>query len=143
MARSNVLIIDDEEGFANALERRLTKRNMTVFTAGGGDEGLELLREHGEIEVVILDMKMPGKDGLAVLREIKEEFPLVQVVMLTGHATVSSAIEGVRSGACDYLMKPCDLETLTEKIREAAELKDLNEGRAAFERASEITLRHA
>lgn len=77
-----------------------------------------MLRKH-PVHVVILDVKMPGMDGVATLREIKRQFPMVEVIMLTGHATVESAIEGLKSGAADYLMKPADLEDIIEKATDA------------------------
>jgi DNA-binding NtrC family response regulator len=71
------------------------------------------------VHVVILDVKMPGMDGVATLREIKRQFPMVEVIMLTGHATVDSAVEGMKAGAVDYLMKPADLEEIVAKATDA------------------------
>ena len=87
----------------------LERKDIAVLTAASGDQALEMLRKH-PVHVVILDVKMPGMDGVATLREIKRQFPMVEVIMLTGHATVESAIEGLKAGAADYLMKPADLE---------------------------------
>ncbi len=81
---------------------------MKILPAHSGDEALKKLNENAGVEVVILDVKMPGMDGIETLREIKRQFPLVEVVMLTGHATVESAIEGMKIGAFDYLMKPSE-----------------------------------
>ncbi|WP_338666567.1 response regulator [Pseudodesulfovibrio methanolicus] len=138
MTDATVLIVDDERGFVETMAKRLEKRNMTVFQAFDGDEAMVRLAEHPNIQVVILDMKMPGKDGLVVLQEIKEAYPLVEVIMLTGHATVPSAVEGIQHGAYDYLMKPCSFEDLNQKIAEAVELKSEHEEEAIEARLSDI-----
>lgn len=138
MTDAIVLIVDDETGFVETMTKRLTKRNMVVYQAFDGQEGLVRLGEHPDIQVVILDMKMPGKDGLEVLQDIKERFPLVEVIMLTGHATVPTAIEGIQQGAYDYLMKPCDFTLLVSKIMEAVDLKAENEEEAVAERVGNI-----
>ncbi|MCD6273455.1 MAG: response regulator, partial [Deltaproteobacteria bacterium] len=87
-------------------------------TATSGGEALEKLRS-SNVHVVILDVKMPGMDGIAALREIKRQFPTIEVIMLTGHATVESAIDGLKTGATDYLMKPTDIDEIIEKAEEA------------------------
>jgi DNA-binding NtrC family response regulator len=138
MTDATVLIVDDERGFVETMAKRLEKRNMTVFQAFDGDGAMARLAEHPNIQVVILDMKMPGKDGLVVLQEIKEAYPLVEVIMLTGHATVPSAVEGIQHGAYDYLMKPCSFEDLNQKIAEAVELKSEHEEEAVEARLSDI-----
>jgi DNA-binding NtrC family response regulator len=114
-----ILLIDDEEAFVSALEKRLKSRNIEVITAYSGEQGLEKLNSEPGIDIVLLDVKMPGIDGIATLREIKKTSPIVEVIMLTGHATVESAIEGMKLGAYDYLMKPCELEELLAKVQEA------------------------
>jgi DNA-binding NtrC family response regulator len=116
---TKVLLIDDEEGFVSALEKRLSIRDLNVLTAFDGKQGLAALDRAPDVDVVLLDVKMPGMDGIATLREIKKAHPIVEVIMLTGHATVESAIEGMKLGAYDYLMKPCDVEDLLKKVGEA------------------------
>lgn len=143
MTDAIVLIVDDEVGFVETMAKRLNKRNMTVYKAFDGERAMLQLKEHKDIQVVILDMKMPGKDGLVVLQEIKQAYPLVEVIMLTGHATVPTAIEGIQNGAFDYLMKPCSFDSLNDKIREAVALKEEHDGEAAEERAHDIMHRHA
>ncbi len=143
MTDAIVLIVDDETGFVETMTKRLSKRNMTVFQAFNGQEALTRLAEHPEIQVIILDMKMPGKDGLEVLQDIKELRPLVEVIMLTGHATVPTAIEGIQQGAYDYLMKPCDFNILVTKILEAVSLKEDHEEEAVLERVGNIAKRMA
>ena len=123
MAIANLLLIDDEKPFVEAIVRRLTKRDVNVIVAFSGQEALEKLEERNNIEVVVLDVKMPEIDGIETLRRIKSKYPLVEVIMLTGHATVESGIEGMKLGAFDYLMKPCEIEQLIHKVKEAAEKK--------------------
>lgn len=141
MTNATVLIVDDEMGFVDTMAKRLEKRNMVVFKAFEGDAALQQLEQHPEIQVVVLDMKMPNKDGLTVLQEIKESYPLVEVIMLTGHATVPTAVEGIQHGAYDYLMKPCSFDVLNEKILEAVSLKEEHETEAIEERIEGITQR--
>ena len=127
MSAPFVLLVDDETPFVETMTKRLTKRNLKVITAYSGQEALEKLSKNRNLDVVILDVKMPGMDGIETLGEIKKNFPLIEVVMLTGHATVESAIEGMKSGAFDYLMKPCDLEQLMLKVDQATQKKRVHE----------------
>lgn len=121
---TTVLLIDDEQAFVNTLAKRLDKRGMKVLTAFAGQQGLDILNENQGIDVVILDVKMPGMDGVETLKRLKVEHPLVEVIMLTGHGTVETAIDGMRAGACDYLLKPCELDDLMQKITDAAIRKE-------------------
>ncbi len=123
-----VLLVDDEKDFVETLAQRLEMRNFDVKTALDGDEALDLIRE-SEFDVVVLDVLMPGKDGIQTLKEIKELKPLVNVIMLTGNATVDTAIEGMKLGAYDYLMKPTETESLVEKIMSAHKIKAEHEER--------------
>jgi DNA-binding NtrC family response regulator len=141
MTDANVLLVDDEVAFVDAMTRRLRKRNTEVFQAYDGQQAMDMLSKHGEIEVVILDVKMPGKDGIEVLADIKQRHPLAEVIMLTGHGTVESAIEGMKRGAHDYLMKPCDMDVLMEKVRSAAGKKRQHEEKIIEARIKEITQR--
>lgn len=143
MSVANVLLVDDEAPFVETMTKRLTKRELKVVSALSGEEGLGKLEEHPGTEVVILDVKMPGLDGIDTLKEMKKHFPLVEVIMLTGHATVESAIEGMKLGAFDYLMKPCDMETLLAKVTEAASKKRGHENKIIEARMKEITTRRA
>jgi DNA-binding NtrC family response regulator len=119
MVGTRLLMIDDEEGFVAALEKRLVHRSINVLTAHNGEDGLKKLNENPDTDVVLLDVKMPGMDGIETLRRIRAAHPLVEVIMLTGHATVETAIEGMRLGAYDYLMKPADTELLVQKVQQA------------------------
>lgn len=141
IALANVLLVDDEVPFIEAMTKRLTKRDLQIFSANDGKEALKKLSDHRSIEVVILDVKMPGMDGIETLTEIKKKYPLVEVIMLTGHATVESAIEGMKLGAFDYLMKPCDMDILMKKVNEAAEKKRQHETKIIEARMKEITSR--
>jgi len=138
---AKVLLVDDEAPFVEALGKRLSKRELTVVTAFSGAEALEKLEQDSRIDVVILDVKMPGMDGIETLQAIKTKYPLVEVVMLTGHATVESAIEGMKKGALDYLMKPCDMDILMAKVQEAKNKKSKHEEKIAEARALQIALR--
>jgi two-component system, OmpR family, response regulator VicR len=135
-----VLLVDDEVPFVETMSKRLSKRQLMVLPAYTGREALEKLGKNA-VDVVILDVKMPGMDGIQTLREIKQTHPLVEVIMLTGHATIETAVEGMRLGAFDYLMKPCEIEELLAKVGEAKEKKSKHEQKIMDARMKEITLR--
>ena len=118
----NVLLVDDEDKFRLNMMRLLSFRGFSVAGACDGLEALKIL-EIRPFDVVILDIKMPKMDGITVLEKIKKMAPETEVIMLTGHGAVDSGIQAMRMGAFDYLLKPCDIEDLTEKIREARELE--------------------
>ncbi|MBW1787603.1 MAG: response regulator [Deltaproteobacteria bacterium] len=120
MEEMKMMLVDDEERFLSTTKKLLAKRGYDVIVAGGGEEALEKLRTHN-IHVVILDVKMPGMDGIETLKAIKRLYPLVEVIMLTGHGTVESAVDGLKSGATDYLTKPADVNELIEKAAKAFE----------------------
>ena len=138
-----LLLVDDEKAFLETIAKRLEKRGLGVESAGGGQEALEMLETHQTIDAVILDVKMPGMDGIETLTEIKKQFPLVEVIMLTGHATVETAINGMKLGAFDYLMKPCDIDLLISKASAAADRKKQHEEKIVEARIKEITGRRA
>lgn len=115
MSSVRVLLVDDELPFVEALARRLARRDIEVLTATSGEEALRCLGAN-DVDVVVLDVKMPEMGGIETLRRMKRSYPRLEVIMLTGHATVESAIQGMRLGAFDYLMKPCGLEELVSKI---------------------------
>ena len=136
-----LLLVDDEVGFVEAFSKRLKKRNFTTFAAYSGAEALEILKKNTNIDVVILDVLMPGMDGIETLKLIKQHFPLVEVIMLSGHATIESAIEGMKLGAFDYLMKPCDMDDFTAKAKEAKRKKSEHEQKIMDAHLKEISLR--
>lgn len=131
MTQTAVMLVDDEVPFVNTVCKRLSKRNLQIITANSGYEALEKLNAGFSIDVVVLDVKMPGMDGIATLREIKKAHPLVEVIMLTCHATVETGIKGMKMGAFDYLIKPCDIEQLVERINEAKQKKAQHEEKIA------------
>jgi DNA-binding NtrC family response regulator len=117
-----VLLVDDETDFVVPLSKRLRKRNLEVNSASSGQEALDFLSQ-SPCDVVVLDVKMPDMNGIETLRRIKEVAPLVEVIMLTGHANVEVAIEGMELGAFDYLMKPVDIDDLLYKLQDAYKKK--------------------
>lgn len=123
-----VLLVDDEKDFIDVLAERLESRDFITSKAYSGNEALGLVREK-DVDVVVLDVQMPVKDGVTVLREIKTLNPLVEVIMLTGHSTVESAVEGMKIGAYDYLLKPTETRDLVEKIVLAYKRKSEQETR--------------
>ena len=135
--KTRILLVDDEEQFVQALSERLTLRGYEVTISLSGEEALEKVK-HYNYEVVILDVAMPGLDGVATLREIKKLKPVTEVIMLTGHATVETAIEGMKLGAMDYLVKPCDTEELVTKINKAYQRKAEQEERIREAKVKEI-----
>jgi DNA-binding NtrC family response regulator len=122
----DVLLVDDEEEFLETLLKRMKKRKVNVLGVRSGEEALALLDQR-PVDVVVLDVKMPGMDGIQTLRELKEQHPLVEVIMLTGHASLEVAIEGMELGAFDYLMKPIDIDDLLYKLQDAYKKKSIQE----------------
>ena len=133
-----VLIVDDEEVFLKTLVNRLNKRNIDTTGALSGEEALGLMKEK-LFDVVILDIKMPGgMDGIEALREMKKIQPLTEVILLTGHASVETSIEGMKLGAFDYLLKPIKLEELLVKLADAFEKKDAHEQKIRSAKIKEL-----
>ena len=143
MTIANVLLVDDEVSFVETMNKRLTMRDLDMSAAFSGEDALAKLATNSLIEVVILDVKMPGMDGIETLQAIRQKFPLVEVIMLTGNATVESAIEGMKMGAFDYLMKPCNMDVLMAKLKEAAAKKRAHDEKITEARIKEITARRA
>jgi DNA-binding response OmpR family regulator len=128
MSKIKVLIVDDEQDFVKLFVKRFVMRNLDVEGVTSGQQALEYLRENA-VDVVVLDVKMPGMDGLETLQEIKKRNPVVEVIMLTGHGSVKSGIQGISLGAYDYVLKPFKIEDLLERILKAYERSRLNRGR--------------
>ncbi len=118
MKALKVLFVDDEIDFLETLMKRMKKRGVDVAGVGSGEQALDYLNKQ-PVDVVVLDVRMPGIDGIQTLREIKRIDPLMEVIMLTGHASIEVAIEGMELGAFDYLMKPADIDELFYKIQDA------------------------
>lgn len=121
MDQPNILVVDDEGDFLETLMKRLKKRNIPALGCSSGEEALQLIRQ-SPFDVVVLDIKMPGgMDGIQTLKEIKKLRPETEVILLTGHASLETGMEGMQSGAYDYLLKPILLENLLEKMAQALE----------------------
>lgn len=114
-----LLLVDDEAGYVSVLAKRMARRNIHVTPALSGTEAIQILRSQ-TFDVVVLDLKMEDMDGIEVLKVFKKMEPSLPVIMLTGHGSETAAREGIQFGAHDYLIKPCDLERLIDKIRRAA-----------------------
>jgi len=125
---TNVLIVDDEKDFVEMFGLRLEEAGERVYRAYSGKECLDLL-EKENIDVVVLDIKMPGMDGIETLKELKKRRPIVEVIMLTGHGTIETAVEGMKLGAYDYLLKPADVDEISAKLEGARKRKDEQEDR--------------
>ena len=113
-----LLLIDDEVDFIESLAERLQLRDFDVATALNGNDAINMVKEN-DYDVIVLDIKMPGKDGIETLREIKNIKLLPQVIMLTGHATIETAIQGMKVGAYDYIMKPTVTDDLIALLNRA------------------------
>jgi DNA-binding NtrC family response regulator len=124
MTAFTVLIVDDEIDFLETLAKRLEKRNLTVLKAASGLEALETIGRT-TVDVVALDVRMQGMDGIETLRAIKAADEAIEVVMLTGHASVEVAVEGMELGAFDYLMKPMNIDELVFKLQDAFQAREL------------------
>jgi len=120
MKNIRLLIVDDEDDFRNTLAKRLTKKGIVPEQAENGRKALSIL-ENKPIDIVVLDVKMPGMNGIEVLNHIKEKYPKTEVIFLTGHAATQDGVEGIKTGAFDYLSKPIEFEHLFGKINQAYE----------------------
>jgi DNA-binding NtrC family response regulator len=136
------MLVDDEVSFVETMAKRLVKRNIDTIAAFSAEEGLEKLKTDQDIDVIVLDIKMPGMNGIEALKEIKKVSPLTEVIMLTGHGTMESAIEGMKLGAYDFLRKPCDFEEIVQKVTDAARKKKAHEAKMdawrSFEKSSSL-----
>jgi len=120
MTERRILIVDDELEFGSTLAERLELRGFTAKAVGGAGEAVTVLASGWAPDVVVLDLMMPGVDGLATLDLIKQHDPRIQVIILTGHGSTESGIIGMQRGLFDYLMKPVDIGELIARINEAA-----------------------
>ena len=128
MTKFRVLIVDDEPDFVETMVKRLRDRGLDVEGVLSAKEALEIL-DNADFDVCVLDVKMPGMDGIEALSEMKKKKPLMEVVMLTGHGSVESGIRGLQLGAYDYIMKPVPFSDLLQKMIQAYERKSLEEDR--------------
>jgi len=121
-----VLFVDDEADFLETILKRMQKRGVAAFGARSGEEALAWLQQQ-TADVVVLDVRMHGMDGIQTLRAVKSAHPMLEVIMLTGHASLEIAREGMQLGAFDYLMKPIDLDELLYKLEDAFQKKTLQQ----------------
>ena len=121
----NVLIVDDEEQFLNSIKRRLEVREFNVVAVNRGEKALEEARKN-PIDIALVDLKMPGIDGEETLKALKKEHKWMEVVILTGHGSIESAVECTKSGAYEYLQKPCKLDELLEALKNAYQKRVMN-----------------
>ena len=133
----NLLIVDDETIFLESMAKRLGLRDFNVIAVDRGDKALQAAEEN-PIDVALVDLKMPGIDGEETLKELKKRHPYMEVVILTGHGSVDSAVSCTRSGAYSYLEKPCELERLLEVLSEAYKKKVLNKTKMKEEKMDEL-----
>lgn len=123
MDYSKLLVVDDEKAFLSIIQKRLTRRGIDVSTVNSGEEALTEITKTRDFDVVILDVQMPGLDGIQVLKEIKKISPQTQVIVLTAHPSFEAALEATNLDAFAYLIKPCDFEELVTRVLQAAARK--------------------
>lgn len=126
MENLKVLVVDDEADFLETIVMRLQRRKIDAYGVDGGKKALEIV-ENERFDVVVLDVLMPGMDGIETLKLLKKKNPFIEVIILTGHGSVESGLQGMQFGAFDYIMKPADLDELLEKIQQAYERKRIHE----------------
>ena len=136
MSKFKILLVDDEEEFVKTLGERLEMRGLGPDTAFTGEQALQRIAEE-EPDIMVLDIKMPGIDGMEVLRRVRKAYPRIQVIMLTAHGTEKDVEEAQRLGAFSYLRKPADLETLTKTIKAASRRLEALSMAAAFAEAGD------
>jgi len=135
--RINLLLVDDEEQFLASTSKRLEMRGFNVIAVNRGDKALESARQ-GPIDVALVDLKMPGMDGEETLQALKQEHPWMEVIILTGHGSIDSAVECTKSGAYGYLQKPCEFDRLLEVLTAAYKKKVMNKLRIKEDRMNEL-----
>lgn len=119
MSIATILLVDDEKEFTEALSERLRLRDLEVFTAASGSEAIKLAEDH-RFDAIVLDLQMPGMDGIETLKQLLARDADQQVIVLTGHGTISKSVEALKAGAVEFYEKPVEIKTLSDKIGEAA-----------------------
>jgi len=120
--KANVLVVDDEEQFLKVFSQRLEGRGLRVDTSTTGEDAVAKVKSK-DFDAIVLDLVMPGMDGIETLKRIRSENPDVQIIILTGHGTIEKSVEAVKEGAVDFLEKPADLNKIMEKIAQAKQKK--------------------
>jgi DNA-binding NtrC family response regulator len=130
MKEATILLVDDEVVFTNNMSKLLTKRGYRVTAVNSGEEALRALQENS-FDVMVLDLKMPGMNGIAVMHELSKLALSTEVLILTGHGSIDTALEAIRLGAYDYVTKPCEIAYLVSKIEAALERKTIRDKRGS------------
>jgi DNA-binding NtrC family response regulator len=133
----NLLIVDDEEAFLESTRKRLEMRDFSVIAVNRGDKAVEAARK-SQIDIALVDLKMPGMSGEETLAALKKEHPWMEVVILTGHGSVDSAVECTKAGAYSYLQKPCELDKMLSVLIEAYKKKVMNKTKMQESRIEEF-----
>jgi len=133
----NILVVDDEEHFLNSIKKRLEARDFNVLAVDRGEKAIEAARNN-PIDIALVDLKMPGIRGEETLKILKKEHQWMEVVILTGHGSVDSAVDCVQDGAYKYLQKPCELDTLLGALKDAYQKKVMNKQKLEKERLDEL-----
>ena len=133
----NLLIVDDEEDFLNSISKSLRVRDFNVLAVNRGEKAIEAAKKN-PIDIALVDLKMPGINGEETLKALKEEHKWMEVVILTGHGTIDSAVECTRLGACSYLQKPCELNELLEVLENAYKKKVMNKKKINEKKMDEL-----
>lgn len=133
----NLLFVDDEEKFLEATTKRLEVRGFNVIAVNRGEKAIEAARKN-PVDVALVDLKMPGIDGEATLKALKKEHPWMEIVILTGHGSIDSAVECTRTGAFSYLQKPCDLDQIMDVLKDAYQQRVMNKTKIEKERLNKM-----
>lgn len=133
----NLLFVDDEEQFLESMSKRLEAREFNVTGVNRGEKAIEAARSN-PLDIALVDLKMPGIDGEETLKELKKEHPWMEIVILTGHGSIDSAVGCTQSGAHSYLQKPCDLDQLLEVLKEAYKKRVMNKNKIEEQRMNEM-----
>ena len=133
----NLLFVDGEEQFLESMRKRLEARDFNVLAVNRGDKAITAAREN-QVDIALLDLKMPGINGEETLKALKQEHPWMEIVILTGHGSIDSAVECTKGGAYSYLQKPCELDQLMEVLKDAYKKRIMNKHRIAEQRMNEM-----
>jgi DNA-binding NtrC family response regulator len=128
---AKILLVDDEVEFTETTNRLLEHRGYDVTAVNSGDSAIKALGQ-GKYDVMVLDLKMPGMDGISTLKEIRKLQLHIQALVLTGHGAINTALEAMKLGAYDYLTKPCEIDELTEKLEGAREKGESENKKKSF-----------
>ncbi|SDU15747.1 response regulator [Desulfobacula phenolica] len=133
----NLLIVDDEDQFLESIKKSLELRDFNVITANRGEKAVEVAKNN-TIDIALVDLKMPGISGEETLKLLKQEHKWMEVVILTGHGAIDSAVECTKSGAYSYLQKPCELDQLLETLQDAYKKKIMNRKQIEEKKLNEL-----